>query len=121
MWPFDGWPFADVTAAVNGLLIWAASAVGAVLNAIMCPVLKIFETVYNVIVGELNLLILLVNEFIDTYMILKNQVFSIFTDVFPDSVVAYMLITEVILILMYRLRREIGGISIAGFSLGGGK
>lgn len=107
------WPFDVLEDAVNYIIQMLPMLVALLLYFPMAA----FEAVYNVVVIQLNIIIEFVNCFIDLYNLFIITVLTTFTNVWPSSVISYIIGLQVLIILVYRLYHFGKDVSIAGFKL----
>lgn len=107
------WPFDVLEDAVNYIIELLPMLVALLLYLPMAA----FEAAFNLVVGELNLILAFVNCFIDLYNVFIIAVLTTFTNVWPSSVISYIIGIQVLVIVIFRVYHFGKDISIWGFKI----
>lgn len=86
---------------------------------IMYPILILSDTALSVLENIFNALYSFLAMILSIFDFLMGTVVYVFTALFP-SAISVILVTLIVLVVGLALLRRFGGVSIAGFSLGGG-
>lgn len=103
------WPFDQVIDAVN----YIPQFFMALLDLVMYGPVSFIEAAYNIGVYEINILIALVNSIIGLLSCF-SQLLAIITNMFPDSICAWVLGACITVNVLYRVYHFVKDVSIAG-------
>lgn len=104
------WPFDDMVAALNSMFGFLIDLVYLVFYAPM----RLVDTGFNVAIGELNILIGFLNEFIALYNNVSSGIYGTFVNVWPNQYISYMLMAELTLVFAYRVYHFLKDVEIVG-------
>lgn len=108
MWPFD---------IELDILNWIPEFFMGLLDLVLYGPITMIVTVYNIVIGQVNLVVEFVNNFIVLYGVVVENMISMFDGVYFDSFINWVLAASVLVVVIYRVYHFLNNISIAGFKI----
>jgi len=108
MWPFD---------EMIDILNWIPEFLVGMLDLVLYGPMTIMILIYNEVVGQINLVLDFINNFITLYGVLVENFLGMFDGVYFDSFINWVLAASILVVIVYRVYHFLNNVSIAGFKI----